>query len=49
MMIFIAFLTGFYVGAFAISLMVVAGRKKRTEREDIQIPEQSRMRQMALF
>jgi hypothetical protein len=49
MTIFIAFLTGFYVGAFAVSLMVVAGRKKKIEKEEILSLEQPQMRQMALF
>ncbi len=48
-MIFVAFLAGFYFGAFALSLMVVAGRKKKIEREDIQLPEQPHMHQMVLF
>lgn len=48
-MIFIAFLAGFYVGVFAISLMVVAGRKEKIEKEDIQSLEQPQMQQMILF
>ena len=34
MTIFFAFLAGFYVGVFAISLLVVAGRRKEKEKED---------------
>jgi hypothetical protein len=49
MMIFFAFLAGFYVGVFAISLLVVAGRRKEKEKEAIDLPEQPQMRQMALF
>jgi hypothetical protein len=49
MMIFIAFLAGFYVGVFAISLLVVAGRRKEKEKEEIHLLEEPQMRQMALF
>jgi len=49
MTLFIAFLAGFYIGAFAISLMVVAGRKKKIEKEEIQLPERPHMQQMVLF
>lgn len=48
-MIFIAFLAGFYVGVLAISLVVVAGRNKKIEREDIQSLEQPQMQKIALF
>ena len=34
MTIFFAFLAGFYVGVFAISLLVVAGRRKEKEKGD---------------
>jgi hypothetical protein len=49
MMIFIAFLVGFYIGAFAVSLLVVAGRKKKIENEEILLMEQPHMQQMVLF
>jgi hypothetical protein len=49
MMMFIAFLAGFYFGVFAAALMVVAGRKKEKEKEEIHLLEQPQMRQMALF
>jgi hypothetical protein len=49
MMIFFAFLAGFYVGVFAIALMVAAGRRKEKVKEEIHLLEQPQMRQMALF
>jgi hypothetical protein len=49
MMIFVAFLAGFYFGVFAISLMVIAGRRKEKEKAEIHLLEQPQMRQMALF
>ena len=49
MMIFVAFLAGFYFGVFAISLMVVAGHRKDKEKQKIHLLEQPQMRQMALF
>jgi hypothetical protein len=49
MTIFFAFLAGFYVGVFAISLLVVAGRRKEKEKDDIHLLEQPQMRQMARF
>jgi hypothetical protein len=49
MMIFIAFLAGFYFGAFAVSLMVVAGRRREEEKAEIHLLEQPQMQQMALF
>jgi hypothetical protein len=49
MTIFFAFLAGFYVGVFAISLLVVAGRRKEKEKEAIHLLEQPQVRQMALF
>jgi hypothetical protein len=49
MMIFIAFLVGFYIGGFAVSLLVVAGRKKKIEKEESYLLEQPHMQQMVLF
>jgi hypothetical protein len=49
MMIFIAFLAGFYIGAFAVSLLIVAGRKKKVEKEENYMLEQPHMQQMVLF
>lgn len=50
MMVFVAFLAGFYFGAFAVSLMVVAGRhRKEKEKTEIRLLEQPQMQQMALF
>ena len=49
MTIFFAFLAGFYVGVFVISLLVVAGRRKEKEKGEIHLLEQPQMRQMALF
>jgi hypothetical protein len=47
MMIFFAFLVGFYFGVCAISLLVVAGRKQ--DKKEIHMAEQPQMRQAAPF
>ena len=50
MMVFIAFLAGFYVGVFTISLLVIAGRRKeKDEMPAVGALEDRRVRQVALF
>ena len=49
MLVFFAFLAGFYIGVFAISLIVVAGHRKEKEKKEMHLLEQPQMRQMALF
>ena len=49
MSVFVAFLVGFYLGGFAVSLLVVAGRKKMLEKEEQKFAERRAMEQMALF
>lgn len=51
MVVLIAFLAGFYFGVFAVSLMVVAGRRKDAKKEkmEIHLIEQPQVQQMILF
>lgn len=49
MSIFVAFLIGFYLGGFAVSLLVVAGRKKIFEKQERMFAKRTVMEQMVLF
>lgn len=49
MSIFVAFLIGFYLGGFVVSLLVVAGRKKIFEKEEQEFAKGTAMEQTVLF
>lgn len=49
MSLFLAFLIGFYFGGFAVSFLVVAGRKRIFEKEEQGFAKRTATEQMMLF